>query len=262
MNSMKTWGSAIIILGQKLLPNASISQMLQTRLDVGIQLWRSLIGQISNDNTIETANSCNLILSGSDVAKVGQSEALAMRSYLLTHCEEINKTYSKWLRGRECDEIPINQSLVVDTDSLSCPILLEIQSKNTIENALYCKPIIEALNCRELYVVSSDFHLIRTKCIFDHILSHSNSYNTSQYHMDINYITAPGNLRTSYQCLLNRSHDIATWSSRELLDLELKAILSLNNHFQTLGLPLLPQPTIDDAIQQLRTLNDTLRITN
>ena len=40
-------------------------------------------------------------------------------------------------------------------------IILEEESKNTIENALHCKHIIKIRGINEIFLVTSDFHLPR-----------------------------------------------------------------------------------------------------
>ncbi|KPJ70067.1 hypothetical protein AMJ44_01160, partial [candidate division WOR-1 bacterium DG_54_3] len=52
---------------------------------------------------------------------------------------------------------------------LETDILEIVESQNTVEDALLSKPIIEKYNVTSLIIVSSDFHMLRVRYIFEKI---------------------------------------------------------------------------------------------
>ena len=67
------------------------------------------------------------------------------------------------------------------TDILAC-----VESANTLEDALFAKPIIEQHGFTELIVVTSDFHIPRVRFLFEHIFPNFNlAFSPAQTDLDI-----------------------------------------------------------------------------
>lgn len=58
--------------------------------------------------------------------------------------------------------------------------LIETKSLDTIGNAYFSKPIIDSLNTNQFTIITTDFHIPRTKYIFSHIFSKQYSINYKQ----------------------------------------------------------------------------------
>ena len=122
----------IIILGGQVNQDGSVEEILKTRLDKGIELF--------NEGTAPY-----IIMSGKygflTIDEPPITEAEAMKKYAVEH------------------EIPEDK------------ILLEDKSKDTIGNAYFTKiKYLKPRNWNKLVVVTSDFHLKRTKYIFNKVL--------------------------------------------------------------------------------------------
>eukprot|EP00850_Spirogloea_muscicola_P020967 SM000232S07937 [mRNA] locus=s232:165890:167003:+ [translate_table: standard] len=64
-------------------------------------------------------------------------------------------------------------------------IVLEERASNTLENALFVKPLVLERGITELIVVTSDFHMKRSSFIFDEVFS--------QTRVKLTYVEAPSN---------------------------------------------------------------------
>lgn len=126
---------AIIILGSGINQDGSLPDNLKLRVSKGVQLYTQGLAK-------------NIVMSGNysfwldDSREIPfRSEASAMREYAL-------------MLG------------VPETD-----IFIEEKSKDTIGNAFFTKiDYLEKNDWKQVMVVTSDFHLKRTKCVFDHVL--------------------------------------------------------------------------------------------
>ena len=126
----------VICLGQLLQQNKTelLSATLKARVDVAL-------GFLAHRESNET----KLILTGGDVAGVGTTEARAMFDYILSKPTSPSRTQ---FDGR---------------------LVLEEEAKNTVDNALFCKTILERndwLSDSNLTVVTSDYHTPRARLVF------------------------------------------------------------------------------------------------
>eukprot|EP00898_Chlorokybus_atmophyticus_P004136 jgi/Chlat1/4723/Chrsp30S04773 len=62
-------------------------------------------------------------------------------------------------------------------------IVQEELAANTLQNALYTRPILEKLQVKRAFIVTSDFHVKRTKAIFAAVYEGS--------HIELEYASAP-----------------------------------------------------------------------
>jgi len=126
---------AIIILGSGINQDGSLPDNLKLRVSKGVQLYTQGLAK-------------NIVMSGNysfwldDSREIPfRSEASAMREYAL-------------MLG------------VLETD-----IFIEEKSKDTLGNAFFTKiDYLEKNDWKQVMVVTSDFHLKRTKFVFDHVL--------------------------------------------------------------------------------------------
>jgi vancomycin permeability regulator SanA len=96
------------------------------------------------DKTIKVYNEYNfdyIILTGGDPTKKNITEAEVMYNYLKDYIPE-NKMYK------------------------------EIEAKSTFENAIYSKNMITNTLIKNIYVLTSDFHIDRSKYIFENIFNY------------------------------------------------------------------------------------------
>jgi len=117
-------GRVAIILGQTLNPDGRIPQAFKSRL-------------LAAQNLLQIGRIDHIILTGSDVAKTGISEARAGLEFLKSFRERIS---------------------------------LEEISTDTIGNALHTLPILEKLNPKEILLVTSEFHMPRSLYVFEAVL--------------------------------------------------------------------------------------------
>jgi len=136
-------------------------------------------------------------------------------------------------------------------------IILESTSQNTIENALNCYHVImndESLKPTKCSVVTSDFHIPRTRCIFNSIFSSSSS-SANLRTTSMCYIPSDSYLEKSlYRPLSLRPKDIDLWSLLERLDIELLAIDKLPDDMKRYGFTISNESIISarKEIQALR----------
>ena len=183
----------IIVLGQLLHRDNSLRDSLIHRLQGGLKLCQSTLNSV-------------LILSGGITSNNTLSEADAM---------------NKWI---DINSLPYKSYLNME-------IILEKESKNTIENALNCKALLchnqtsNIQSVQSLTIVTSEFHIPRTQCIFNHIFNEINPKITCK----LTYQPTDSLLnRIIYRPIrADRPIDINEWSLKERLEIEHNAILNI-----------------------------------
>ena len=142
----------IVVLGQALLPNAKVSPNLLRRCDKAVELHRE--------------RNCYIINTGGDPARVGLTEAQAMRDYMV---------------NAKC----IENNVILD----------ESEARSTLENALFVLRILKSINgsredeslgsIQNLYLVTCPHHMVRSSFLFKAVFAHFN--------YTINIIEKPSN---------------------------------------------------------------------
>lgn len=265
--------SIIVCLGQMLYSNQTLPSSLISRVEKAYEL--SSVSDIIYDLSLNRSHSeeqpqqqhhdsvgiqsreLAIIFSGSDTAQCGITEATAMEH-----------VFKQLIHPKP---IPSIISTIV--------VVKEERSKNTIENALYCRDIIKGLitSSRDsnihIMLVTSDYHMPRAKLLFDYICCINNvDPDDDDYNHHNNTITVtccPANslhrrfiensdgVLCSYRPRVDRSDDSNEWTLSERLDWELNALLSVNSHMGKYGLEAISKDHITRAIQQLKVMNYT-----
>ena len=261
--------SIIVCLGQMLYSNQTLPLSLISRVekayeissvsdiiyDLSLNITHSEEQQQQHDSVGIQSRELSIIFSGSDTAQCGITEAAAMEH-----------VYKQLVHPK-----PIPFSTIV--------VVKEERSKNTIENALYCRDIIKGLitSSRDsnihIMLVTSDYHMPRAKLLFEYICCVNNDdSDDDDYHHHNNTITVtccPANslhrrfiensdgVLCSYRPRVDRSDDSNEWTLSERLDWELNALLSVNSHMGKYGLEAISKDHITRAIQQLKVMNYT-----
>ena len=142
----------IVVLGQALLPNAKVAPNLLRRCDKAVELQHE--------------KSCCILNTGGDPARVGMTEAQAMRDYMV---------------NVKC----IDESCILD----------ETEARSTLENAIFVLRMLqnsngsikdESLgNIQNLYLVTCPHHMMRSSMLFKAVFAHFN--------YTINIIEKPSN---------------------------------------------------------------------
>ena len=142
----------IVVLGQALLPDAKVSPNLLRRCDKAVELHRE--------------RNCYIINTGGDPARVGLTEAQAMRDYMV---------------NAKC----IENNVILD----------EAEARSTLENALFVLRILKSINgskedeslgsIQNLYLVTCPHHMVRSSFLFKAVFAHFN--------YTINIIEKPSN---------------------------------------------------------------------
>jgi hypothetical protein len=207
------YSTIIIILGQALIENDQLRCSLISRIVTGM----NMIQYCSSEPLI--------ILTGGKTGISKVSEASAMLEF-------IRKTYKNY----------------------NSNIILEENSKNTIENAINCDMLLnqryDITENLDIQVVSNDFHIPRTKCIFDKILCHSkNEFRKIQYIKADSYLD-----KSVYRNKIQRPPDINLWSFRERLDIEKIAISKLKHDFSKYGINGPDDSQINEAFKAIQNL--------
>lgn len=116
--------------------------------------------------------------------------------------------------------------------SIESNMMLESKSQNTIENAINCYEFVHSKphSVSKCSIVTSEFHIPRTRCIFDTVFSTM----TDRMH----YVPSDSYLnKTQYRAELSlRPKNIDLWSLPERLDIELLAIDKLPEDMKKYGL--------------------------
>ena len=147
---------AVVVLGGKVTPEGNVSQIVKYRVDKAVDLYKKGIApRLVFSGKISFSKNSVLI----------KTEAMAMKEYAV---------------------------------SLGIPdkaILLEENSQDTIGNAYFTKiNILEPNNWNNITVVTSDYHLSRSKYVFEKILG-------SNYQID--FVSAPSNLSASELAIID-----------------------------------------------------------
>lgn len=123
----------IIVLGQSLQKDGQPSRVLRNRVELAADLHRRM--------------GAPLVVSGGDVAKVGETEAAVMRRLLL------------------------EAGVAVPSS-----ILLEAEARNTLENALHVVPLLQPRAPKTVVLLTSDFHVPRAALLFVGAFEHRGFY--------------------------------------------------------------------------------------
>jgi len=214
-----------------------------------------------------------IIFSGSDTARCGITEATAMEQVYIQMQQQF--VHQKQL------VIPSTKIIRYST------IIKEERSKNTVENALYCRDIINGLVASRgirkanIHLVTSDYHMPRAKLLFENIFcvkddddddhddddDDNDDDDNDDYNITITcypadslhnrYIAASDGILCSYRPRGDRSDDSNEWTLSERLDWELNAISCVNSYLMKYGLETISENRTTRAIQQLQAMNYT-----
>ena len=130
--SVRGTKQVLVILGGPLTIDGRPGTWLKERLDIGARVF----AQWAARGVAERV----LIVTGGDCRGIGTAEAEIMKAYLV-----------------EMHGVPHRR------------ILTDCQAKDTIQNALLVAPLCVRLGIRAITVITSDFHLPRSKFYFDQI---------------------------------------------------------------------------------------------
>ena len=235
----------IICLGQKLYNNQTLPISLLSRIDKVIDtIDKSAIYMTDKNETI------SIIFSGSDTASCGITEAEAMHiSYI-----EMIKSY------------PTIQDITTN-------IILEQKSRNTIENAIYCKDITTSNCYKKILLVTNEFHMPRARLLFEYVYQNINTSieiicipanskhvtnNSTLYHT-INCDSNRTHINNGYYRLMDdRPKDVNEWTLYERLDWEYNALQNIHQQLINYSIPVKSDDLaarIHQAIKELQTMN-------
>jgi uncharacterized SAM-binding protein YcdF (DUF218 family) len=151
-------------------PNGTLPSTLISRVDT---VGRLVSQPVSSSNLFHpkipllSSPDC-IIFSGSEVQKCGKSEALAMFEYFKSKLGCTDKTHTR--------VFPMESNSTLQYYELpQTTVILEEQSKNTLENFLYTSKILKRI-VKEgnpppvVYIVTNDFHCPRALLLGKHIL--------------------------------------------------------------------------------------------
>lgn len=222
--------TAVVTLGQILYENGTLPVPLIGRVEQSIDLMRELMFNQTNASLDD--DNIHMIYTGADAASTGRSESQAMldmfNSKITQICPE-NKIFEK----RTAFEMH-----------------LEEQSTNTVENAMYCKEIIERVGCQCIWLVTNEFHMPRAKIIFECI------YNNTG--IDLMCCSADSNLSRScqYREMCNRPDDANLWSLNERIDWEVNALNTINEYLLNYDIGHVSISRIESALKELDLLKN------
>lgn len=252
--------ASVLCLGLGLYPNGTAKDSLIRRCDKVLEIVRDLTG---------TGIPCKLILSGGDAVGCNISEARAMFQYISSKVHVHNSLLIPGING------PM-QGFSCSTDHGRCTIVLEEKSKNTIENFLFSSACLPPITGKDfpLYIVSSDYHMPRASLLAKSILKSewhnrfkmistvSRQWQNSVTITDCQLSSHSGSKscileKSMYRTIKERPIDTEEWYLSEILDWETAGIQRLNAVLLKYGLPLVPSPSIDEALQSVRTLKQS-----
>mmetsp|Transcript_8215 Transcript_8215/g.23448 ORF Transcript_8215/g.23448 Transcript_8215/m.23448 type:complete len:564 (-) Transcript_8215:103-1794(-) len=171
----------VVVLGQEIKEDGSVPDTLERRIMATEKLVQDF-GEEANTAVLAT---------GADVGNSGVTEA----EY-------------------------IAEKLDGDLEETNVPIIKEQQATNTIENALYALPLVQEAGAKECVVVTNDFHIARTKRIFDIVFADTGIAVKTFAAEDIvvrgSSATAKGNFPTLLERLGSYGVDVARETLKEL----------------------------------------------
>lgn len=298
--------TAIICLGQSFLANQSIPTTFLSRIQT---VTSFLLERFTTPDPRREVKSLPdfLILSGSDVKNNGITEARFMLDQINERLEvsKLINPLTTWNLTTDQNSQSYHQT--------SLKVILEEESRNTLENILYCYEILEKYNINKIYLVTSDFHIFRsfllTKMIWSQsndsikrevipVIAHSHTLPRNNQLISNNpkilqslksfvsritslfsFLIKPkafiqphtskqmvntctiDQLQSHYRPWEHRPKDISEWTIMEKLDLEKKAILSMQENFRKypkLAHLTIPQDDIQRTLDDLHRFNETL----
>lgn len=257
--------SIIVILGQ-LLNNCGSELPLtcKSRVDVGYSLYQHLTRKTCGSDA-----STLLVLSGG--GPFNKSEAMMMKLDILDTLQQ---------QEQEQQRYTFSSSILSDCN-LDRDIILEEQSMNTIENAIYSYKLLCARGYLgngnetvDVHIVTNEFHIPRAKCIFRCI--YHNDHDTTTVGISSRSSRSSSSDCNSHQCNIichsadsymmtgahrydesDRELDASEWYLSELLDREAKSMDQLKKRMLDSYNITVPDSYIIDAIREIKQLNSS-----
>lgn len=210
---MKVFPNIVVCLGHKLNVDQSPPPSLLERI--------AEVSNVLNALPADSDRAC--LFTGGDPNRLGISEGQAMKLAFEKHA----------------------------STSAVPTILCETASRNTVENALYCAEILKDTGCKAIYLVSSDYHMPRSRLIFKSVFDQNG----------IDIIPCPSYTQNRSGCLRSGAdlpNDVNFWNLRERLDFELRVVPRINDMIGRYNLGPLDNADIDAARVQLCTMYSAL----
>lgn len=236
----------IICLGLSLNPDGSMKTSLLNRCDKVIE--------VVNELAKSGCAHCNVILSGGDVVKCGQNEATCMLTYLKSPLN-ISEPESR---------------MIYDTylNSMTIKVIVEKEATNTLENFMYCRPLLENLcllskSAGKIIIVTSDYHVPRALLYAKLVLQDQFGLLcgvggvSQQSKNDKSNAKHRNGTLVSIRELKDRPRSFEEWYMQEILEIELLGIRRVNFLAEKYRLPLLnTEDSIDAAIHEVTKLSN------
>lgn len=214
-----THSDYIIILGQK-LGREGLCANAKLRVKEGVACW---------ENLRSVGRQSRFILTGGVTSSIKISEASAMKEELLLCLKD------------RCDKLQV----LVDESFEDC-IQAEEEALSTIDNAIKCLPLVTATS-RDLttpptvHVVTSDYHMPRSLCIFKHVFAS----NAAIFARPAASVYEQQKFPRARE---ERPKNLEEWYLCELLEIEVNATKALPTKLRSYGLPDLPEYEVDQAL--------------
>lgn len=221
---MRIPSGIIVVLGEALRLNTTTNSYFASP---------SLLSRVATAARVYREKEMPLLCSGGDAVKCGRTEASVMREIL--------------------------QDILKERSDLD--IRVEEDSRNTVENALYCRRKMQADFGGEvpenlcIHLCTSEYHMERAGLIFDTVFQEDNVKFIKHC---ADSLHRKGDM--SYRKCEDRESDPGQWLLCERLDWERNAIQTLNDYISTrYGLKKIDQDKIENALANLSRFNETLQ---
>jgi hypothetical protein len=254
------YSTIVICLGQALQQNQNMTVSLVNRVERAYRIATGL------DDVLGTPLSA-VVFSGGDAVGCGVTEASAMLAHFQALGAQSGSVEGKQSTG---DSVPA--------------LVLEEQSRNTLQNALYSLPLLAqySSSARTVLLVTSEFHMPRARLMFQCVANHSLGTPTpaapAPTSAPTSAIPAPSTPPTpgfgaaaggdagatevvevagagvgvGVEIVCCPTHSASCpLAFRERLDCEVCAVGGLNEYLQKYGLGPIPQPQIAQALEEL-----------
>lgn len=215
---MKVFPSVVICLGHKLNVDRSLPPSVMERI--------TEVGEVLRTLPVDSDRAC--LFTGGDPGRLGVSEGRAMKV-----------AFEKFI-------LP---DLIAEGTELS--MMCEEASRNTVENALYCRDMLRDIGCQKIYLVSSDYHIPRSQLIFKAVFDLCG----------IAVVSCPSSTQNRSGALREGSdlpRDVNAWNLREKIDFEMKVVQGINNIIGRYSLGPVDNVSIDSAQVYLSAMYNSL----
>eukprot|EP00933_Yihiella_yeosuensis_P032974 TRINITY_DN2665_c7_g1_i1.p1 TRINITY_DN2665_c7_g1~~TRINITY_DN2665_c7_g1_i1.p1 ORF type:complete len:262 (+),score=61.08 TRINITY_DN2665_c7_g1_i1:65-787(+) len=154
-------GVAVVVPGRKLLPGGLVPPILEARIEAAVGLCLKLAEE---KNVVLILCGGKVPQSDDELTRLQAEGADSKAAAKFGELQDSNRSIAPPLSEAEA---MLRMVLKKGLNPEKVEVLLDTNSVNTLENAVFARQLVEPRNLKQLYIVNSTFHMPRAKKSFE-----------------------------------------------------------------------------------------------